>query len=216
MRSKSHQVPSGLWQYKIDLAVAGAKDLLAHVPEIKAIGLTGSVAWGDVGVDDDLDYLIVTSARRVFTVRWGCYWRAIKMGKKRRFGSERDSWCLNLFLDERALLVPTIKRSEFGAWQLLRLRPLYDPEKIFVRLLAVNRAWIKKLLANNYRSQKNILLPAMITAVKVPEKSKLISGILGDWWEKFLFYGQWLYQRGHQTREVVTPQQIFFHPLIRD
>ena len=106
--------------------------------------------------------------------------------------------------------------SEFGAWQLLRLRPLYDPEKIFVRLLAVNRRWMKKILANNYRSQKNILLPAMITAVKVPEKSKLISGILGDWWEKFLFYGQWLYQRGHQTREVVTPQQIFFHPLIRD
>ena len=108
MRSKSHQVPLGLWQYKIDLAVAGAKDLLTHVPEIKAIGLTGSVAWGDVGADDDLDYLIVTSARRVFTVRWGCYWRAIKMGKKRRFGSERDSFecdnnvlCMCMFADIR-------------------------------------------------------------------------------------------------------------------
>lgn len=204
------------WQQKLVLAALGAKHLLTHVPNIKAIALTGSVAWGDVKPDDDIDYLIITAKQRVFRVRWGCFWQALKMGKKRRFGKERDSWCLNLFLDIDNLLIPISKRSRFGAYQLLRLRPLYDPEHCCQQLLAVNMKWIKSAMPSAYRFNDVLLPKALLADSQLVVKKELLQGKTGDWVEKILFYVQWLYQRRHQTREVINQQQIFFHPLARE
>lgn len=204
------------WREKLVLAAIGAKHLLAHVPNIKAIALTGSVAWGDVKPDDDLDYLIITAERRVFRVRWGCFWQAVKMGKKRRFGKERDSWCLNLFLATNSLLIPPTKQSRFGAYQLLRLRPLYDPQNYCQQLLVANMGWIKKVMPSTYRFNDNFLPKAVLANFQLTVKKELLQGKVGDWVEKILFYVQWLYQRRHQTREVINQQQIFFHPLVRE
>lgn len=205
-----------LWQQKLVLAALGARYLLAHVSNIEAIALTGSVAWGDVQADDDLDYLIITTEKRVFTVRWGCFWQAHKMGKKRRFGKERDSWCLNLFLSTKSLYIPTTKQSRFGAYQLLRLRPLYDPHYYCQQLLDINMGWIKKTMPPHYRFNKNILPEAILADFQLTVKKELLQGKWGDLVERVLFYVQWLYQRRRQTREVINQQQIFFHPLLRE
>jgi hypothetical protein len=200
---------AGIWEQKLTLAAQAAVYLERRVKGVLAVGLTGSAAYGDVDEADDLDFLIITRVKRVYTTRLWCYWRAMIKGKLRRAGREKDSWCLNLFLAADGLVIPKAKRDRFAALQLVRLKILRDEFGLFSQLWQENLFWLKEFLTEGE-------LKKCSWQVEVTQKPKVSQGSrLGDVGEEICRRGQLLYMQHKRTREVLNRRQIFFHPRQR-
>ncbi len=86
MSNNKNQVQ--IWEEKKILAKKAA-DLIGRLPFVRAVILTGSVAYGDVKNNDDLDFLLITKENRVYITRFLVYMLAMILGKKRRV----DKYC---------------------------------------------------------------------------------------------------------------------------
>ena len=200
MVMRKSQINQEIWTKKLALAVRTSKFLVFVVPYIQGIALTGSVAYGDVDEDDDLDFFIITKPRRVYTTRLLTYLWALFLGRKRTGKHEKNTWCLNLFLDEADLRVPVSRQSEFARLQVSRMRVLFERTACFERFRACNADWLGLNIVNDYPP--------------ITGKPRWWS-LLGDKLEVILRRWQLNYMRPKVTREYLSPTQIFFHPLDR-
>jgi len=196
------------------------------VPGIKGVGLTGSVACGDVKAGDDLDFIIITKKRRVWTVRFFCYAWAWLTGHKRRPDNEKNKWCLNLFLAEDHLQVPKCKQSEFACWQVQNLRVLQDKGDVFARFFGENSYWCSfKSESVYYNTQEPVATSGdakFASAYSGKNEDNYVYyntqkwwRLPGDWLEEILYRLQYGYMKNKITREFVSRDQIFFHPRER-
>lgn len=196
---------------KKEKAMLAAKLLSFFVPLVEGIGLTGSVASGQVSEDDDLDFLIITHNNLVFTTRFCCYLLAFVFGKKRTKRNEKNKWCMNIFLDEDFLLVPEEKRSKFSSSQLVKMIVLYDRGGCFNAFYNCNNFWVKQLIGEDgkykYKHDEN---NEVIDRVKDKKDHKLI------WLEELMRRYQMKYMKKRITNEYVSEKQIFFHPNKRE
>ncbi|MCS6956716.1 MAG: hypothetical protein NZM02_02620, partial [Patescibacteria group bacterium] len=85
--------------------------LLSFFPQIKFVGLSGSLAMMSAKEKDDIDLFIITAKNRLFTGRFLAVIIAYLLGLKRQKGLQKapDKVCLNLFFDESDLTVPKTK-----------------------------------------------------------------------------------------------------------
>ncbi len=192
------------WQEKLTLAKAAGVFLAARVPAIRAVVLTGSVAYGDVKEEDDLDFLIIVQAGHVWRVRAATYFWAWFLGKKRRVNDECDKWCLNMFLDEEHLVIPKEKRTEFARLQLRRARIIVDRDGVWERMKRENAFWT----GENFEKDSALLQQTHI--------GKRRLNALDTWLEWWAWRIQYAYMWRKMTREYVSRYQIFFHPLARE
>ena len=187
-----------LWEEKLELAQAAGEFLARLVPMVRGVAVTGSVAYGDVREDDDLDLLIITAAGRVYTTRLLCYGWALVRGKKRTMRDEKNKWCLNMFLDETCLLIPESKRTNFARCQIERMKVIVDEDGVFADFFRINQGWMDGE-----------------SDFEVHER-EVESGKVGDIVEKYLRVAQQWWMRPKITREVINDKQIFFQPLVRE
>ncbi len=224
----SRKTRDGLWQEKLSLARRAGEFLVRMVPGIKGVGLTGSVAYGDVKAGDDLDFIIIAKRRRVWTVRFFCYAWAWLTGHKRRPDNEKNKWCLNLFLAEDHLQVPKCKQSEFACWQVQNLRVLQDKGDVFARFFGENSYWCAPKDVSVYYNRQELDLPSgdnKVVPVSPQAGEKYKESVYysrqkwwrlpGDWLEEILYRLQYAYMKNKITREFVSRDQIFFHPRER-
>lgn len=207
-----------IWQKKLSLARSAGEFLQSQVKTIKGIAVTGSVAYGDVEEDDDLDFFIISQEKRVWTTRLHCYAWAWLKGKKRLQTDEKDKWCLNLFLDESDLRVPEVKRSEFARLQVKRMRLIGEQDEVWKKFFQANADWLggEERAIEMYESKQN---KDLIKAKRVyynTQNSRVTVQKMGDIWEEWCFWWQWQYMKSKITREYVSKSQIFFHPLRRE
>ena len=187
---------------------------LQKIPFISGVLITGSVAMQNATKDDDVDFLIITKpgtmwvARPLVTVfAW--------LKKKRRSWKkeEKNSWCFNMWLDQRQLSLPPAQRSMYTAFELLQAEWVWaDP--VVHRQYYTTNIWTRALLPLLYAksTKKEPLL--------LPSEEKISSN--QDWYLFFLFPLLWLnailyraqlwYMRPHRTSEKVTKNAAFFHP----
>jgi hypothetical protein len=95
--------------------------ILASLPHVRMVGITGSVAAGNVKPDCDIDFMILTDP--------GTMWRTRALSQvsgliDRRVG--RGKLCANFVLSLSAL--PLERRSLYDAHELAQLMPLYGRE----------------------------------------------------------------------------------------
>ena len=197
-QTREHSKQDQCWEEKLKLAQVAGDCLVRTVSTIRGVAVTGSVAYGDVDENDDIDLLVITAANRVYTTRLMCYVLALMRGKKRTSRNERNKWCLNMFLDETCLLIPEEKRTDFARCQIERMKVLVDKNKVFADFYRINREWMNGK-----------------TDFEVNER-EIESGRVGDIVENGLRTIQQWWMRPKITREVITEKQIFFQPLVRD
>jgi len=127
--------------------------LLSYFPQIKLIGLSGSVAMNNAKEEDDIDLFIITAKNRLFTARFIAILIAQLLNLKRfrvtRFAlhatrTNRDKVCLNLFFDESNLKVPKNKRTEYVAHEILQMKPLVNKNNTHMMFIDFE-LFIKKL-----------------------------------------------------------------------
>ncbi len=198
------------WRFKLYIK------LLSFFPQIKLVGLSGSISMMNAKKEDDIDLFIITAQNRLFTARF----IAIMLAKILRIHRQRNNnirftlyvprytnkICLNLFFDEVDLVVLKFKQSEYVAHEVLQMKPIVNKEQIYERFLYANR-WVKKFFPN-------IFINTKIKSKVKSQKSKLKLKIknLGDRLEKLLKKFQLKLINKHKTTEIITDTQLWFHP----
>jgi len=176
---------------------------LSRYPFILAIFLTGSLAVNNTNGDGDIDLMIITKPKRLWTTRFFLTLYTTIFGLRRTPHSRNNSGklCLNLYLTPTAFCLPASRQSLYTAYELIQAVPLYDPHNTRSALLSAN-SWLKKYLPNHP-------LP------KGREFRTLQNASVRNFWnylEYIFFQLQYLYMKRRITREHITPNSAFFHP----
>lgn len=182
--------------------------VLRFLPWVEAVFLTGALAAGNAQRDDDIDLMVVTRRNRVWLTRFlaTLLFDILRIRRKPRQESQRDQFCLNIFLAENALALPESEQNLYSSHEVALAYPLWSRGYINERFLSEN-PWVTRFLPN-------LELPEVRT------KAAKFSGILGKAAAAFwscLDFALWRlqlsYMGGKRTREIVERNRIFFHPV---
>ncbi len=199
IRKKISRKKLNNWRYKAYIR------MLSLFPQIKLIGLSGSISMMNADEHDDIDLFIITSKNRLFTGRLIALVlaQAIGLRRIRKAQYQKDKVCLNLFFDENNLKVPNFKQTEFVGHEVLQMKPIIVKENIYVRFLEANR-WVFKLFPNT---------TSPVIPVKTGIQSKItLFIIISNKIESILKKLQLTLINRHRTTEIITDTQLWFHP----
>lgn len=183
--------------------------LLKIVPTIKLVGITGALALDNAKENDDVDLLIVTSRKLLWTTRFLVTILVELLGKRRRPNDTyvNNKICLNMFLDEDHLKVG--EKDLFSAHEILQMKLLWDRDNTYGKFLSEN-IWINKYLPNaiediqlsrnqaNKKSNSTLFNSFIVKLLNVAE----------IFFKKFQLW----YMRNHRTTEKISDGIIRFHP----
>jgi hypothetical protein len=147
--------------------------LIARLPFVRLVAITGSLAVENAEAVDDVDYLIVTAKGRLWLTR------ALTMLVVRLAGLRGLTLCPNYLLSESALALR--ERDLYTARELLQMR-LVGGQEVYARMLAEN-AWTRELLPNWDVAIETEKEPRSLPA-RLGER--LLGGRLGDALERSL------------------------------
>jgi hypothetical protein len=178
-------------------------NLLAKIPTIQGIFLTGALAMNNADESDDLDFLIITQTNTLWTTRLFTNLFADVFRLRRRPGQTEphvsDKICLNLWLDETALSLPKTKRNLYTAHEIAQVKPLVSKNHTHEKFLSAN-SWINRYLPNVKLPNHKIHLHSSFL---IPHSSIT---------EHLTYKLQLAYMKRKMTRESVSPHSAFFHP----
>jgi hypothetical protein len=214
------------WRYKAYI------QLLSLFPQIKLIGLSGSISMMNAGENDDIDLFVVIAKKRLFTGRFITLILAQLFGLRRNretresFNNQtmkqlnnvfRNKVCLNLFFDESNLKVPKFKQTEFVGHEVLQMKPIVVKGDIYERFLEAND-WVFKLFPNGKSKFQILNLKSQINNKRFKFK---ILNLFGTWNLRFTISNkielilkkiQLNSINKHRTTEIITSTQLWFHP----
>jgi len=204
--------------------------LISLFPQIKLVGLSGSISMMNAKEDDDIDLFIITAKNRLFTGRLITLILAQLFGLRRNretresFNNEtmkqlnnvfRNKVCLNLFFDESNLKVPKFKQTEFVGHEVLQMKPIMIKGDIYERFLKAN-PWVQAIFPNSTWIISKIKDQRSKTSSKLKSlKFKPVFDICAltfDLFERLAKNFQLTSINRHRTTEIITPTQLWFHP----
>lgn len=97
--------------------------LIASFPFVRAVMLSGSISKNFMDENSDIDYFIVTEAKRLWIVR-----TALVVFRRIFFFNSLRNFCVNYFVDTNNLAIPD--RNIFTATEFATLRPMYGTSAI--------------------------------------------------------------------------------------
>jgi len=185
-RKRRAQAAARLWRKAVRYG-----RIIASLPFVKMVAITGSLAMNNTEEDKDIDYMVVTSPNHL----WTC--RALSLLLARIAKLEGVSLCPNYLVTTNALELN--ERSLYVAHELAQMIPLSGME-IYNDIRQQN-AWIEEFLPNAAGA------PALSQSVNVKNRS-VIQQIL-----EFFFslpFGQW-FEKWEMNRKIerLTREQSY-------
>ena len=183
--------------------------ILKHIPTIKLVGVSGSVAIGNADKHHDIDFFIITSTGTLWFTRLLTTIAVELFGKRRRPGDTdvTDKICLNMFVDERFLAIAETRRNLYTAHDVCQLKVLFDRDNTYERFLAANE-WVRKFLPNAVSS-----IRYQVLGIRRKQKNTYYiihaAYYILEWLAKHL---QLWYMRKRLTTETITDGYLAFHP----
>lgn len=174
---------------------------LRFLPSVQLIAITGAVAANNAKQDDDIDVMIVTTPRWLWTTRFVIIVLADILHIRRRPHDVHvsDKFCFNMFLDTRHMAVPQKEQDLFSANEIAHMKILWGRGDIKKRFYYENR-WIKKYLPTIHYSILNNQSP-------LNTQQSIVNPI-----EFILKHVQLFIMRSKRTSEVIKDGYLRFHP----
>lgn len=201
--------------------------LVSLFPQIKLVGLSGSVAMMNARESDDIDLFIITAKNRLFTARFIALIFAQLLGLRRQRQTEKldivlsnhqaliadhstkdktkDKVCLNLFFDGGNLRIPKSKQTLFVGHEVLQMKPLVSKDFTYEKFLSANR-WVYSFFPNAKGSSK-----IKIRKLRQSNDCAILKRVF-DLVEAVLKRIQLSIIYSHKTTEIITNTQLWFHP----
>lgn len=177
--------------------------ILKFIPTVKLIGVTGALAVNNSKEEDDIDLLIVTKRGLLWTTRFLVTIICELINVRRRPGDKEtnNKICLNMFLDEDHLSIPSKGRDLFSAHEVIQMKPIYDRDQIYEKFLQQN-LWAKNYLPNAIKIRNAVKTPrGWPRSAGTPP---MVEGLIKSF--------QLWYMRNRRTNEVISDGIIRFHP----
>jgi len=111
--------------------------LIASFPFVRAVMLSGSISKNFMDETSDIDYFIVTEAKRLWIVR-----TALVVFRRIFLFNSLRNFCVNYFVDTNNLAIPD--RNIFTATEFATLRPMYGA--LAISKLQNENQWVAESL----------------------------------------------------------------------
>lgn len=121
--------------------------LLAWIPTIEVLGVSGAVAVYNADEQGDIDLFVIAQANTLWFTRACILLVLLVLGKRSSRG-----FCLNMLLASDALLLSKEKQDIYTAHEVMQLLPLVTRHQTYEAFIQAN-AWIETLLPNVYRNK---------------------------------------------------------------
>jgi hypothetical protein len=190
--------------------------LFRLVPWVMLVAVTGSVAGGSPGIEDDIDFIVVTVKNRMWLSRFLLTGLLTLVGKRRKPTDDpikvNNKLCLNMWVSKDHLA--SDHQDLYVANELAHMVPLVNRDKMYERYVLANE-WTKEILPNFFYSFKRPISSGCLSGKPV-QKSKphylaiSLPSIL-DWLDSGL--EKWQMRRMRpRTKETVKDGLLMFHP----
>lgn len=187
-------------------------DFISLFPQLRLIGLSGSVAMLSASQSDDLDLFIVSAQNRLWTARFISNTAAWFFGLKRSRDKKqaKDKVCLNLFFSESHLTIAKDRRTEYMAHEVLQMMPILDVNHTYRTFLTKND-WIHAFFPN---VRLDRYLPNKLSHVRGRKKNSVRAsgGVIGNLVEYLCRWLQLSYMSKPKGAERIEEGQLWFHP----
>lgn len=186
--------------------------VISLFPQVRLIGLSGSVAMLSASQNDDLDLFIVSKRNRLWTARFIANTAAWFFGLKRNRDKNqaKDKVCLNLFFSETHLSIAKDRRTEYMAHEVLQMMPILDVNRTYRAFLNEND-WIRSFYPN---VRLDRFVPNKFSQVHSITKNNVRAsgGVIGDLFENLCRWLQLSYMSKPKGAERIEEGQLWFHP----
>ena len=186
---------------KMQLAKKSAEKLKI-IPSILLVGVSGGLSVGNADKNDDIDFFIICRSGTLWTTRFLSTLLLDILGKRRKPNDKKfkDKICLNMFVDEKGMIVPKKERDLYTAHEVVQMKPLWD-RGVHDRFLEGNK-WVNEFFSSAKRKMQS---------VKSSGKFKFLSFVF-SMFEPVLAFIQKKYMSNRRTSEKIEPHRLMFHP----
>lgn len=188
------------------------------IPWIQSVWVTGSLAVDRARSDDDVDFMIVTDPNRLWISRFLIVGIGFLFGRVRtRFRANQVSWpgywCLNLWLEAGATLMPEDQQNVYTAREVVQAIPLYRRQDVQADQFLLNNSWVRLWSLSGWSVARSRARSLPFSPRAFPASVlNLIPEVLVTWVNRQAWKLQGSFLARHQTRERVLYDRAFFHP----
>ncbi|KKQ93235.1 MAG: hypothetical protein A3C27_00930 [Candidatus Levybacteria bacterium RIFCSPHIGHO2_02_FULL_39_36] len=174
--------------------------LLALIPSVRLIGISGSLSMNNSNPEDDIDLFIVSAKNTMWLTRFCVNLVLLLLSRKRKREEilAQDQICPNMFLAQDHLVIPVGKQNIFSAHEVVQLRVLVNKKKTHERFLAENK-WVLKFLPNSFEPQPISSGFCFMNQLAIPM-------------DRIFFLAQFFYMKNRITTEEIGRSFARFHP----
>lgn len=203
IRTRIHRLVVSSAKWKKIRTVARALQL---IPTIVLIGVTGGLSMNNADTKDDIDLMIVTKGKTLWTTRFLATVIISCIAKRRKPNDTEiaDAMCLNMFLTDRAMTVVKNEQGWYAAHEVLQMAPAWERGSAYRNFLKAN-AWVRHWFPAAYAEKKRLKV------LRVSLRTKDIK--LYRFFEHPLKHLQLWYMKKRRTTEIVSDTRIRFHPV---
>lgn len=179
--------------------------VLARIPTILCVLVTGSLAMDNSVKRSDIDLMVITKSKTLWSTRLISYFLLKISGfhlRKPRAKEEKDRLCLNMWIDEDNLIWPEKDRNIFTAHEIAQITPVLNRGgygKFINANLWAKKYWPNAIVKHDYKYEKHTKPSFFEYILKVIEPIAMKI--------------QLVYMKRKITREIVLPGIALFHPV---
>jgi hypothetical protein len=196
--------------------------IFSFLPFVKMVAVCNNLSYSNSREASDIDLFVVSKKNKIWLARFFCLLILKILDLRPKEEDRRDKFCLSFFIDENYLNMKSVMLGQhdvhFVYW-FSQFLPIYDPEKLYEKLLVAN-SWQADYLPNFYASEFiNKVEPALL--------SKSVAKIINFLVQPPVI-ANWLYNKARlfqvkiigrnllamvniDTRVIINEQMLKFH-----